>query len=166
MALHHYLGGLSKIGETLWYAVIWGEQWVALLSISAAALKCGVRDRWFGWNFTFQYGRLKLVANNSRFLILPEWHHPNVVSRVLSLMQRRLVSDWRARFGHPVRLLETFVDPERFYGDVCRATNSTELGLTQGNRRTRAGYSEQHQAPKWVFADTIRSNPHKKQILC
>ena len=46
MALHHYLGCLSKIGETLWYVAIWGEQWVALLSISAAALKCGVRDRW------------------------------------------------------------------------------------------------------------------------
>ena len=30
-------------------------------------------------------------------------------------MQRRLVRDWQARFGHPVLLLETFVDPERFF---------------------------------------------------
>ena len=56
MALHHYLGCLSKIGETLWYVAIWGEQWVALLSISAAALKCGVRDRWIGWDFTSHPG--------------------------------------------------------------------------------------------------------------
>ena len=118
MALHHYLGRLAKIGETLWYVATWGEQWVALLSISAAALKCGVRDHWIGWDFTSQYCRLKLIANNSRFLILPEWHHPNVGSRVLSLMQRRLVADWRLRFGHPVLLLETFVDPQRFYGGV------------------------------------------------
>ena len=103
MSLHHYLGDCAKIGETLWYVATWGEQWVALLSISAAALKCGVRDRWIGWDFTSQYGRLKLVANNSRFLILPEWHHPNVGSRVLSLMQRRLVSDWRARLPTPRR---------------------------------------------------------------
>jgi hypothetical protein len=107
MAVHHYLGDLAKIGETLWYVALWRDQWVALLSISAAALKCGVRDRWIGWDFTTQYGRLKLIANNSRFLILPEWHRPNVGSRVLSLMQRRLGSDWQTRFGHPVLLLET-----------------------------------------------------------
>ena len=136
MALHHYLGCATKIGETLWYVATSGERWVALLSISAAALKCGLRDRWIGWDFTSQYGRLKLIANNSRFLILPEWHHPNVGSRVLSLMQRRLVADWRARFGHPVLLLETFVDPQRFYGGVYRASNWTKLGLTQGYRRT------------------------------
>ena len=45
MACHHYLGVLAKIGETVWYIAIWREQWVAQLSLSAAALKCGVRDR-------------------------------------------------------------------------------------------------------------------------
>src|SRR5204863_9195881 len=45
MARHHYLGALGKIGETLWYVAIWREQWVAQLSLSASALKCGVRDR-------------------------------------------------------------------------------------------------------------------------
>ena len=141
MALHHYLGDLTKIGETLWYVATWGEQWVALLSISAAALKCGVRDRWIGWDFTSQYGRLKLIANNSRFLILPEWHRPNIGSRVLSLTERRIARDWQGRFGHPLLLLETFVDPRRFHGGVYRAANWTELGLTQGYRRTRQGYS-------------------------
>lgn len=47
-------------------------------------------------------------------------------------MQRRLVADWQARYGHTVLLLETFVDPQRFYGGVYRASNWTELGLTQG----------------------------------
>ena len=46
MAQHHYLGALAKIGETAWYVATWREQWVAQLSFSAAALKCGVRDRW------------------------------------------------------------------------------------------------------------------------
>ena len=46
MARHHYLlGALAKIGETVWYVAIWREQWVAQLNLSAAALKCGVRDR-------------------------------------------------------------------------------------------------------------------------
>jgi hypothetical protein len=159
MAAHHYLGDLAKIGETLWYVATWRDQWVALLSISAAALKCGVRDRWIGWDSTSQYGRLKLIANNSRFLILPEWHHPNVGSRVLSLMQRRLVTDWQARFGHPVLLLETFVDPVRFHGGVYRASNWAKLGLTQGYRRTRTGYSAAHHAPKLVFVYPLCRNP-------
>src|SRR2546429_2740624 len=108
-----YLGHLPKIGETLWYVASWREQWVALLSFSASALKCAARDRWIGWSFRQQYARLKLVVNNSRFLILPDWHLFNLGSRVLSLCQRRLPRDWEEAFGHGVVLLETFVDPQR-----------------------------------------------------
>src|SRR5207253_4168376 len=64
MREHHYLGHLPKIGETLWYVASWREQWVALLSFSASALKCAARDRWTGWSFRQQYARLKLVVNN------------------------------------------------------------------------------------------------------
>jgi hypothetical protein len=124
---------------------------VAQLSLSATALKCGVRDRWIGWDFRSQYGRLNLIANNSRFLILPGWNRPNIGSRVLSLTERRVVADWRTRFGHPLLLLETFVDPQRFHGGVYRAANWMELGLTQGYRRTKEGYSAQADAPKRVF---------------
>jgi len=151
MARHHYLGALGKIGETLWYVATWREQWVAQLSLSASALKCGVRDRWIGWDFRSQYGRLKLIANNSRFLILPGWHRPNIGSRVLSLTERRVGTDWQTRFGHRLLLLETFVDPQRFHGGVYRAANWLELGLTQGYRRTREGYNAQANAPKRVF---------------
>lgn len=151
MARHHYLGELPKIGETVWYVATWRGQWVAQLSLSAAALKCGVRDRWIGWDFRSQYGRLKLIANNSRFLILPDWHRPNIGSRVLSLTEHRVVADWQARFAHPLLLLETFVDPRRFHGGVYRAANWIELGLTQGYRRTREGYSGEACAPKRVF---------------
>ncbi len=151
MALHHYLGALPKISETIWYVATWRDQWVAQVSVSAAALKCGVRDRWIGWDFRTQYDRLKLIANNSRFLILPDWHRPNIGSRVLSLTERRITTDWQARFGHPLLLLETFVDPRRFHGGVYRAANWLELGLTQGYRRTRGGYSADIDAPKRVF---------------
>jgi len=74
MAEHHYLGDLAKIGHTLWYVATHGEEWAALLCFSAAAWKCGVRDRWIGWGYRHQYDRLGLVANNGRFLILPDWH--------------------------------------------------------------------------------------------
>ena len=158
MAEHHYLGALPKIGETIWYVAVWREQWVAQVNISAAALKCGVRDRWIGWDFRIQYGRLQLIANNSRFLILPEWHRPNIGSRVLSLLERRVAADWQARFKHPLFLLETFVDPRRFHGGVYRAANWIELGLTQGYRRTREGYSAVADAPKRVFVRPLRTD--------
>src|SRR3989442_3518175 len=131
MARHHYLGALGKIGETLWYVATWREQWVAQVSLSAAALKCGVRDRWIGWDFRSQYGRLKWIANNSRFLILPGWHRPNIGSRVLSLTERRVVADWKRRFGPPLFFLGAFVDPPRFHGRGYRAAHTMELGLTQ-----------------------------------
>ena len=151
MGAHHYLGALPKIGETLWYGARWRGEWVALAGFSAPALKCGARDRWIGWDFRTQYGRQHLLANNSRFLILPGRRVPNLGSRVLALCGRRLAADWPARFGHPLLLLETFVDPARFRGTVYRAANWTCVGRTHGFRRVRGGYSAVAAAPKLVF---------------
>jgi len=95
MESQHYLGSLPKIGNTFWYVALFEGEWVALLSFSAAALKCAVRDAWIGWSFRHQYDRLNLIANNSRFLILPNFHHKNLASRVLSLIHRRIQDDWR-----------------------------------------------------------------------
>jgi hypothetical protein len=109
MQEHHYLGALPKISETLWYVASFADQWVALLSFSAPALKCSARDRWIGWTHRHQYDRLKLLTNNSRFLILRDWHLPNLASRILSLCQKRLPTDWQTAFGHPLVLIR--VDP-------------------------------------------------------
>lgn len=158
MGLEHYLGALPKIGETLWYVASCRGEWVGRVSFSAAAWKCTVRDRWIGWDFRLQYDRLKLIANNSRFLILPEWRRPNLGSRVLGLVARRIAADWQSRFAHPLWLLETFVDPQRFTGTVYRAANWTELGFTKGYRRTRQGYSAQAQSPKRVFTYPLVDN--------
>ncbi|MCP4391577.1 MAG: DUF4338 domain-containing protein [Gammaproteobacteria bacterium] len=158
MQRHHYLGALPKIGETLWYVATWHEQWVALVSFSAAAWKCAVRDRWIGWDFRHQYDRLNLLANNSRFLILPDWHRPNLASRTLSLCQKRLSGDWLERFGHPLLLLETFVDPQRFAGTIYKAANWSYVGHTKGFRRTRQGYTTTAQSPKLVFVKPLQAN--------
>ena len=158
MQAHHYLGALPKIGETLWYVATLRDEWVALVSFSSAALKCGVRDQWIGWDFRHQYDRLHLVTNNSRFLILPGWHCPNLGSRILALCKRRLSTDWPTRFGHPLLLLETFVDPERFAGTIYKAANWFFLGYTKGYRRTRQGYSNVAQSRKMVFVQPLRQD--------
>jgi hypothetical protein len=159
---HHYLGAIPKIGQTVRYVAQHGDAWVALLSFSAASLKCGPRDRWIGWDSRLQYGRLKLIANNSRFLILPDWHQPNLGSKVLSLCQRRLGDDWQQRFAHPLLLLETFVDPTRFQGTVYRAANWSCLGLTRGFRRISGGYSDSPQTPKHVFVRALHRQARQR----
>jgi len=164
MRQHHYLGALPKISETLRYVASGHEAWVALVSFSASALKCAVRDDWIGWDFRQRYRRLKLVANNSRFLILPDGHAPNLGSRVLGLCQRRVGRDWKETFGHGLLLLETFVDPQRFRGTVYRAANWIEVGKTRGFRRTRAGYSARPESPKLVFVQPLRSDA--RELLC
>jgi len=158
MDAHHYLGALPKIGHTLWYVASWHGQWLALLSFSAAAWKCAARDAWIGWDFRHQYDRLHLIANNSRFLILPDHHDPNLASRVLALSERRLVRDWPERFGYPVLLLETFVDPQRFHGTIYRAANWHYVGDTRGYRRTRGGYSAAPGAAKRVFVRPLQAD--------
>ena len=113
MQAHHYLGAVPGMGETVRYVAHHRGRWLALAVFSAPALKCGARDRWIGWDYGVQFGRLHLVTNNSRFLILPGGER-NLGSRVLSLCARRLVNDWPARFGHDLLLAETFVDPAYF----------------------------------------------------
>ena len=151
MEAHHYLGALSAIGETLRYVAHHDDRWLALVMFSSPALKCGARDRWIGWDYGVQFGRLHLITNNSRFLILPG-APKNLGSRVLSLTARRLVTDWPRRFGHPVLLAETFVDP-RHAGTVYRAANWIEAGSTRGFRRHQGpgrSYRE-HGVSKRVF---------------
>ncbi|MDN5850724.1 MAG: DUF4338 domain-containing protein [Nitrococcus sp.] len=155
---HHYLGGLPKIGQSLWYVARWCEAWVALIIFSAPALKCRPRDTWIGWDFRCQYDRLHLLANNSRFLILPGYHQPNLASYLLSRCERRLAQDWPARFGHPLLLLETFVDPTRFRGTIYRAANWQAVGHTRGFRRTQGGYSAVPETPKQVFVRPLVVN--------
>lgn len=160
---HHYLGAIPKIGQTVRYVAQYDGIWVGLVSFSASSLKCGVRDRWIGWDARLQFGRLKLIANNSRFLILPDWHVANLGSKILALCCRRLPGDWLERFGHALLLLETFVDPQRFHGTVYRAANWSCVGLTQGFRRTGSGYSAQTHAPKQVFLRAL--HPRARQRL-
>ena len=88
---------------------------------------------WIGWGIRHQFDRLNLVANNSRFLILPECHHKNLASRVLSLCRQRIQADWLARFGYPLLLLETFVDPSRYHGThLSELTTGGFWGIRRG----------------------------------
>ncbi len=157
MAKHHYLGFRTIVGQSLKYVATLDDQWVALLGWGTAAFKCGPRDRWIGWSTERPWDRLKFIANNQRFLILPNCHHPNLASKVLALNTRRLSNDWQAIYNHPIVLVETFVDPARFRGTCYRAAGWLPLGQTRGFGRRSGRYIE-HGQPKTILVRPLRSD--------
>lgn len=159
LAKHHYLGRLKAVGEQMYYvAVDRRGDWLALLLFSAAAKHLKHRDQWIGWTRAQRDRRLSLIVNHSRFLILPERSVPNLGSRVLRLTLDRLSDDWQARYGHPVLVVETFVDPEQFCGTVYTAQGWQELGLTDGWGRCRRDYYVPHDRPKRLFVRELARN--------
>lgn len=150
MHQYHYLGFQRIVGESLCYVATQGNDWVALLGWGSAALKCAPRDRWIGWDRGLQWRRLHLIANNVRFLILPGWHQPNLASHLLALNLKRLSSDWELYFGHPLLLVETFVDSRRFKATCYRAAGWQVLGQSRGFAKCNRHYWR-HDQPKWVL---------------
>jgi hypothetical protein len=136
LAQFHYLGYRTPVGENLQYVVRDGAQrlW-AVLVFGAAAWKCAARDRWIGWSPAQRQARLSGIANNHRFLILPSIDVRYLASHVLGGVARGIAADWRAKYGHPVVLLETFGERERFAATCYRAANWQALGSTCGRSR-------------------------------
>ena len=137
LARYHYLSFKQPVGENMTYLVAdrHGRP-LACLLFGSAAWSCAARDQHIGWDANQRRERLHLLTNNHRFLILPWVQVPCLASHVLGMIVRRLSQDWQARYGHPILLLETFVD-RRFQGTCYRAANWRRLGQTTG--RTRNG---------------------------
>ena len=93
------------------------------------------RDKYIGWSEAARRAHLHQVVCNSRFLILPSVHVPNLASRVLGLCMARLGDDWTERYGYAPVLAETFGDPRRFAGTCYRAANWGYIGQTAARSR-------------------------------
>ena len=99
----HYLGFRKLCGCQLKQVAVQGQRWLALLGWQAAALHSGPRDRWIGWSPLQRRTRLFLLANQSRFLLLPRaGSQPGLASRVLGLSLRRLPRDWQQSYAPPL----------------------------------------------------------------
>jgi len=140
----HYLGFDRTVGENLKYMVYSAEgRLVACLLFGSAAWKCRDRDAYIGWCQESRKAHLQEMTNNVRFLI-PEWIRvAHLASHVLSLISRRLSRDWESKYGHPIYLLETFVECGRFKGTCYKAANWVYVGKTAGQgRNCRTGVGE------------------------
>jgi len=145
----------------------WGEEWVTLLSFSAAALKISARA--LDWlELSAAVRALAPAGEQLPILRFAPWHRPNVASRILALCERRLSADWLETFGHPILLLETFVDPRRHRGALYRAANWIKVGATRGYRRRPGVYSATTDSPTTVLLPSFAGNPVpcRRQPIC
>lgn len=148
---HHYLHDARLVGEQLRYVATYKGQWLALATWSAAAFHLKDRDEFIGWDFEQCRRRRSLLANNSRLLVLPECHSPNLISRFMKLMLGRLSQDWLERWGHPLALVESFVDPQLYQGTAYKVSGWSHLGRTAGWKRDAADFYIKHDAPKEIW---------------
>lgn len=163
LAQFHYLGWRMLVGENLQYLARSGSgRLLAVLVFGAAAWKCAVRDQWIGWTLEQRQARLGALANNQRFLIAPWVRVRYLASHLLGEVARRIAADWQRKYGHPVVLLETFVERDRFAGTGYRAANWQGLGSTQG--RSRQDRDRQLRVPvKEVYAYPLQ--PDWREVL-
>src|SRR3989339_614883 len=154
---YHYLGNPKLVGEHIRHIVRIGNQVVACLGWASPAWKVKDRDRFIGWDETTKRTHLHLIANNVRFLIPPWVTIKHLASKVLSLALRRLSNDWKAVYGHPVYLAETFVDTSRFQGTCYQAANWIRAGKTQGSSK-RGNTYQYHGQPKELYLYPLHRN--------
>lgn len=129
---YHYLGYTQPIGEHLKYMAFSGGRPIACLAWGSAPWYIGARDRFIGWSKKARERNLHLIANNLRFLILPWVQVSCLASYLLASNRQRLSQDWQDLYNHPVYLLETFVDTERYHGTCYKADNWICVGQTTG----------------------------------
>jgi hypothetical protein len=133
---YHYLGYSGAVGENVQYLMADARgQELAVMVFGAAAWKVAAREGFIGWSEPQRRERLRFVANQQRFLILPWVQVRHLASHLLALATRRLSTDWQARYGHPIWLLESFVESERFAASSYKAAGWICVGQTTGRTR-------------------------------
>ncbi len=121
---YHYLGYNTTVGQNIKYlALDSSERVLACLLFGSSAWKCLPRDSFINWTSKARTKNINLITNNMRFLIMPWVRVPHLASHVLALISRRISMDWEDKYGHPLYMLETFVEKERFNGTCYRAAN-------------------------------------------
>ena len=133
---YHYLGFDRCISENMSYMIYSNStKPLACLLFGSPAWSCRDRDAYIGWNKEDRRSSLIMMTNNTRFLILPWVNVSHLASHILSIISRRISSDWAHKYGHPICLLETFVEADRFKGTCYKAANWLNVGRTTGRGR-------------------------------
>lgn len=149
----HYLGYSGPVGENLRYLVYDNrDRLLGCMLFGAAAWRVACRDRYIGWDEADRKRNLSRIANNMRFLILPEVRVPHLASHLLGKIRRRISADWQEKYGHSIALLETYVENNRFGGTCYKAANWVKAGETSGRTRNhRTGTTKEPIKSVWLY---------------
>jgi hypothetical protein len=160
---YHYLGYSRPVGEHLKYLVLAGDRPIACLAWNSGPLKLKLRDDLVGAPRQAYAHHLHGIAYNSRYLIAPWVKVPHLASHLLGRMARRISADWQQLYEHPIWILESFVDIERFKGTCYRAANWQCLGPSVG-RGTKSTRHQKNTSIKelWVYP---LSRDFRQQLL-
>ena len=162
LARYHYLGHRNCRGENLRYLAQDRQgRPLACLLFSAAAWKAAARDQWLGWSCEQRHRRLELLTNNSRFLLLPWVGVRHLSSHLLGQVTARLSADWQRKYGHPIYLVESFVEQGRFAGTCYQAAGWIPVGLTTGRTRNDDGLKPRV-ARKAIYLKVLRADALRK----
>ena len=104
---HHYLGYSQPVGEHLKYLVFARGRPIACVAWSSAPRHLGSRDRFIGWSAQARLNNIRLLAYNTRFLILPWVTVAHLASHILGRMARMLCADWQHLYAHPIYFLKS-----------------------------------------------------------
>lgn len=160
---HHYLKSAVLVGEHMRYVATFEGEWLALGAWSAGAMHLKGRDGWIGWSDEQRHRRLPLVVNNARLLGLPGCQVPNLMSRFMKGMLARLNADWQERWGHPVAVAETFVDPVLYQGTCYKVSGWRLVGETAGYARGAKGdFYQAHNSPKHLWVKELEKGACQK----
>jgi len=150
----HPLGANKAIGERLVYSASYRGEWVAVLVVDGAVKRNKLREARIGWTSKQRDNRLHFVVNNSRYLIAPKYEGvPNLASKILSLLANRISADWQRRYGHPVLVIETYVDTENT-GSCYSAAGWENLGYSSGYQ----AYGRERTHSKWYLVKALHKD--------
>jgi uncharacterized protein DUF4338 len=148
---YHYLGFSRPVGEHLKYLLLAGARPIGGLAWNSGPLRLKLRDEFIGAARQAYAHNLHLIAYNSRYLIAPWVKVPHLASHLLGRIARRISADWQQLYEHPIWLLESFVDIERFRGTCYRAANWRCLGRSVG-RGTKSVHGDKTSIKElWVY---------------
>ena len=155
---YHYLGHRNCVGENLKYLARDRQgRPLACLLFGSAAWKAGARDQWLGWSGQGHRRPLELLTNNTRLLLLPWVHVKQLASHLLEQVTARLSADWQRKYGHPIYLVESFVEQPRFAGTCYQAAGWIPVGLTSGRTRNDDGLKPRV-ARKMIYLKVLRAD--------
>ena len=151
---YHPLGIPTHAGKCVKY-FIKSEVYGVLggFSFHAAGWSDKSRDDFIGWSpeARLTQNNIRLLINNSRFLILPGIRVKNLASWVLGRIRLRVSSDWDERYGDRPVYMFTYVNPKTHSGACYKGAGWDKMGETSGRR-------DQDNVSKLIFGCSLAEN--------